>query len=253
MCIFAAIFQAQPEFPLFVVANRDESRSRPTAPPQLHASGNGARWVGGSDLIAGGTWLGMNEAGLLIAVTNRAKSHVAASVQSRGLLCRELLRQASFNAARLEFDRQWNVHEFAGFNLLIFSREQAIVVEAGDEYRVTPLKPGIHIIANQGLNDLADPRVARARREVEAMYAASRDIDKWIHESKRIAALPTQADQPGLCLHRTKEWGTVSSTILALAAKPERSRYHYAAGPPCEATYTDETPLLNSILTPSAP
>jgi uncharacterized protein with NRDE domain len=250
MCIFAAIFQRHPESPLFVVANRDESRSRPTAPPQVHRGSIGSGWVGGSDLIAGGTWLGINEAGLLVAVTNRAKSNVAASVQSRGLLCRELLEQRSIDGARAEFERQWKAHRFAGFNLLIFSREQAFVIEAGEQFAVTALKPGIHVIANRGLNDDDDPRVVRARREVEEMFAASQDIDAWIERSKHIAALHAEGDQPGLCLHRLEAWGTVSSSIVSLANDRQQSRYWYSAGPPCETEYVDRSKLLNSILDP---
>lgn len=249
MCLFAAVFQVNQNCPLFVLANRDESRSRPTEPPQVHRTRARSAWIGGTDVRAGGTWLGVNEAGLLVAVTNRAKSNLPENVRSRGILCRELLEQPSLDAARKEFEREWRDHEFAGFNLLMFSGEEAIVLEAGDELRISSLKPGVHTIANRGLNEVGDPRVIRAQRLVEDMVVKTSKVDSWIAESQRILGLHEQGREPGLCHHRSVEWGTVCSTIVALTRQPAESKYFYAAGPPCETSFMEYSSQFASLIT----
>jgi len=248
MCVFSATFQLLPDFPLLVLANRDESRARPTEPPQCHAPHDATPWIGGLDRQARGTWLGINAAGLLVAVTNRAKTNLPENVRSRGLLCRELLAHPSVDDARSALDDQLRRHHFAGFNLLLFSAEQAMVIEAGDKFAAHVLAPGIHTIANAGLNDPVDPRVARAQFEVNEALARCRHADDWIEAARPITALHAADQLAGLCLHRNG-WGTVSSTLLVLAAERVQSRYLYAAGSPCTTPFTDYSPLLRSLLT----
>jgi uncharacterized protein with NRDE domain len=58
MCLIVVGWQVHPDFPLVVAANRDEFYARPTA--------SAGRWpdhrhvIGGRDLQAGGTWLGVD-------------------------------------------------------------------------------------------------------------------------------------------------------------------------------------------------
>jgi uncharacterized protein with NRDE domain len=92
MCLFSAVYRAVPERELLILANREESRRRPTAPPGQRLD-HGTAWFGGLDLLAGGTWLGINEHGLVVAVTNRHKLNTEGGIRSRGLLCRDLLGQ----------------------------------------------------------------------------------------------------------------------------------------------------------------
>ena len=77
MCVFSVAYRVFPDCPIFVLTNRDESTARPTISPRSFEplTPNGARWFGGADQRAGGTWLGVNEHGVLAAV----KGHVLAT------------------------------------------------------------------------------------------------------------------------------------------------------------------------------
>jgi uncharacterized protein with NRDE domain len=88
MCVLAVIIGENGA--LTVAANRDESRSRPSAPPQVLDAARGI--VGGRDLKSGGTWLGLNGEGLFVAVTNRREPASKAESFSRGQLALEALR-----------------------------------------------------------------------------------------------------------------------------------------------------------------
>jgi uncharacterized protein with NRDE domain len=204
----------------------------------VHRVGGAAAWLGGRDLNGGGTWLGLNEHAMIVAVTNRPKANVASSVRSRGLLCRDLLACTSVAEAVGEAERQMAREDFAGFNLLLLSARECTVIEAGDQSAVIPLTAGVHIVANRGLNDVHDPRVERATVEVDRRSAGWTDWRTCLDQAKAVCSLPAAGDLPALCL-TDSEWGTVSSTIIALPEERNELAYLHAPGPPIETEYDD--------------
>ena len=48
---------------------------------------------------------------------------------------------------------------YAGANFLCADASRAVVIQAGDWLRVTPLPPGIHVLTNRDVNDASDPRL----------------------------------------------------------------------------------------------
>ena len=93
-----------------VMSNRDELRTRPAAlAPRLHRL-DGRLAAFPVDPQGGGTWIGVNDAGLIVALLNRNRPPVAATVartRSRGLIVCDLLRCGSVSdalarAARLD-------------------------------------------------------------------------------------------------------------------------------------------------------
>ncbi len=72
MCLLGIAFKRFDRAPLLVLANREEFYARPAAGPQIFGRiGEKPAWMGGVDLLAGGTWMGVNEPGVLVAITNR--------------------------------------------------------------------------------------------------------------------------------------------------------------------------------------
>ena len=84
------------DFPLIVAANRDEHYDRPSAAASLIETT--PKIIAGRDLRAGGTWLGVNSAGLMVGILNRhldGQNFLVADARSRGLLCMPLTKSAS--------------------------------------------------------------------------------------------------------------------------------------------------------------
>jgi uncharacterized protein with NRDE domain len=251
MCIFSVAYGVLPDCPIFVLTNRDESTERPTLSPRIFesTSPSGARWFGGADQRAGGTWFGVNEHGLLAAVTNRKTASVPANSRSRGLLCRDVLRQSSAEGALAWVRGELSRQAYAGFNLILLTARASFVLEHADDLRIQALEPGIHTIGNGHLDAADDPRVQRTQALVEAMVSATQDR-RWtdcVECAKAICRLHAEGNVPGICLHGD-HWGTVGSTIVGLAVDSRQSVYHYAAGPPCRTPYVDYSTTLRELL-----
>ena len=92
MCTLAIYFRVVPEWPVIVAANRDEFLDRPTSDPTTLC--DNPLVVGGKDLRAGGTWLGISENGFLAGLLNRrVDGSPNPDARSRGVLCLDALRR----------------------------------------------------------------------------------------------------------------------------------------------------------------
>src|SRR5579884_1622418 len=149
MCVLLLFFQVHPEVPLIVAANRDEYYARPASGPEALALS--PRVVGGRDLRAGGTWMGVSERGFFAGLTNlRTLGPPEPARRSRGAIVMRALAIGS--VADVE---SWIAAEDARaynpFNL-VFGDANALRIACAQEgdarARVTPLGPGAHVITN---------------------------------------------------------------------------------------------------------
>jgi uncharacterized protein with NRDE domain len=240
MCLVALFFRAVEDAHLVVGANREEIYARPGEPPQLL---DGVRAVGGVDPLTRGTWLGVNEHGVLAAVTNRRKSTLPAQPRSRGLLVRDLLGCRSAAAAVDLGRRELDSGRYAGCNLVIADRERAVVLHGGDILSIWPLPPGLHVLANRDLNDPGDARVICALGWLgQRSYQTSKDC---VAALKELCGL-RGGEGPPMCLHGELK-GTVSSSVFTLRASLANSVYLHAQGPPDTTAYEDYSPLLHQL------
>jgi hypothetical protein len=92
------------------------------------------------------------------------------------------------------------------------------------------LEPGLHVLANRDVNDGESRRVQRARDLVEPVQHLP--LDKLLSYLQRICCDHQNdvTDREAICMHRDEtQYGTVSSSILAMAPDLEKSRYLYAS------------------------
>jgi uncharacterized protein with NRDE domain len=241
MCLLALFFRMVEDAPVVVGANREEEYSRGGTPPQL-VTGGPARFIAGLDPVAGGTWLGVNEHGVLAAVTNRRKLELPRQPRSRGLLVRDLFacrtaKEASDLATR-ELDRGL----YAGCNILCADAAGAWVLEAADWLRIRPLPPGLHVLTNHDINDASDHRLAHALG-----WLSQRDYANAAECVAALKELCPQRGDPPICI-RGARGGTTSSSIIALRQPLDRGIYLHAQGPPDVTPYVDYSHLLAELM-----
>ena len=114
MCLIAIYYRMVPDAAVVLGAQRDEYFDRAAHAPQILAGE--PRVLCGIDQRSGGTWLGVNQHGLVVAVTNRSKPSPPAAPRSRGALCRELLALPSADeAAAHAAEEHVNEHHTANY------------------------------------------------------------------------------------------------------------------------------------------
>src|SRR3954468_24367713 len=138
MCLVFLAFQVNDDAPVMFGANREEVRRRPSTPPVCCRSGSMHCLLAGADRGPDGTfpeigtWLGVNETGLVVAVTNRRDGELALAdqVRSRGLLAVALLGFEDPEKAARFAEGDLGQGGYGGCNYLIADREVAYAVQA---------------------------------------------------------------------------------------------------------------------------
>jgi hypothetical protein len=246
MCLLALFYRVFEEAAVVAGANREEFYNRGGEPPRIldgpcHA-------VAGVDPLARGTWFGVNQRGVLVAVTNRAKSAPPAMPRSRGLLARELLGCPSAAAAVDHAARELDRGRYAGCNVVCADRESAAVVHGGDWLRIRPLPPGLHVVTSHDVNDTSDRRLGHA-----LWWLSQRNYTRAEEGLLALQELCAQSGigGPAMCL-RDERSGTVSSSMVALRSPLAGSSYLHAQGPPDCTPYSDYSYLLRQLFSSAA-
>ncbi|MGN6392453.1 MAG: NRDE family protein [Gemmatimonadales bacterium] len=169
MCLILVALDSHPDYALVVAANRDEFYDRPTAVASFWP--DHPRILGGRDLKAGGTWLGIDRRGRFAAVTNfRQGTRESPAPRSRGLLVSDYLTGETVSRAyiaRVEHDAAL----YNGFNLLV-GDARALHYYSNREGRPRTLGRGIYGLSNH-LLDTAWPKVTASKTALSAALGGS--------------------------------------------------------------------------------
>ncbi len=243
MCTLAIYFRTFVGYPVVIAANRDEFLARPALPPVVLSESPSV--VGGKDLKAGGTWLGINEHGMVAGLLNRRSEDVDPGARSRGLLCLDALRCRTVQKADA-LVRVQRGSDYNAFNLLVASADEAFVAyNRAGMIDIERLTPGLHLLTNLDLNDFECPKISRSYRRF-AELAENPDFarDPLANRgalARLLADHSTQLDSRSgrpnaLCLH-LGEYGTRSSSLIFLGRAPGEVEHFFASGAPCVTSY----------------
>ena len=212
------------------------------------------RVLAGRDIRAGGTWLGVNERGLLAAVLNRRSNSSEASdapTRSRGLLCLDLLAHQSAVAARAFLAE--HRERYQPFTLVFADSNCAgFALNTADHIKTVELNRGLHIFSNAVTHD----EFSEKRQRAYLLFAGVKPEQKrlfgpassWIGGFKEVLSDHTSGNDAGdprdaICVHGDAS-GTVSSTIIVFSAPARQFHTFYCAGTPCRNNFA-EMPTLD--------
>lgn len=194
--------------------------------------------------MAGGTWLGLNSRGVLVAVTNRRTSLPPDPLkESRGCLALEVLRYTQAEEGLRWVKKVATRYNY--FNLVLADRKGCWVYSHTPEgEEVLEISKGVIALTNGKPNDWSERNLARGREVLESLREASaEDIYQTLAQLCQ-DHLEGEGGTP-FCAHR-EGFGTVSSTLLILGADL-RGKYFFAPGPPCQTPYEDYSFLLEEL------
>jgi hypothetical protein len=244
MGIIAVYYKKLSDAPLLIALNREEDPARESLPPKIQ-SGR-PRSVCGVDQQFGGTWAGVNQHGLFVSVGNCPKKVLPADPRSRGLLCRELLGCQNAEEALDMAQRELLTGCYAGANFVCVDRMSGGVVHGGDDVDVEIFKPGLHIVSENRVNDINDYRQEFARRLLTLQRIDSA-ISFFAVASRVFSSSPDVSGKMGIIVRKPNKM-TVSSMLISLTEKTQRSVMQFASGAPDICPYDDVSALLRQVL-----
>jgi uncharacterized protein with NRDE domain len=167
MCLIFLSLQDHPHYKLIITANRDEFYQRKTAPATWWA--DQPQILGGRDLEAMGTWMGITRTGRISLLTNyRDPAHIDPHARSRGKLVSDYL---SSDVHPLEYLQQVqrDAKLYNGFNLLVGHADGMWYYSNYGE-KIIPLTKGFYGLSNH-LLDTPWPKVVRGKEKLKPILA----------------------------------------------------------------------------------
>ncbi len=149
MCIVALAWQVLDECPVMLISNRDEFYHR-EARPLAHWQDSPI--YAGQDIEQGGTWLGLTEQGRWAVVTNyREVGQQQKFATSRGDLVKDFLL-SELSPIRYMQALEQTQQDYAGFNLIVGDRQQAVYMSnRGEAPQV--LAKGVYVVSNTTMSE----------------------------------------------------------------------------------------------------
>lgn len=246
MCTLLVATRLFDGLPLVVAANRDERLDRPAAPPAARRFGGRGAFAP-LDIEAGGTWMGLNDVGLFVALTNRfvpgpTPGQLDPNRRSRGLIVADALgagrRRDALTAVRSLGGRAHNP-----FHLVVADRGGASLLWGdGDALHEAELEPGLHVLTERSFGAAPSGR--------EDALAAARDGLSHAGPASLRAALSVHRDDPfdSTCVHAAaRNYGTRSATWVTVDEQGMVD-FRYADGPSCVTAWQDLGSLAAAAL-----
>ncbi len=225
MCVIYIAFGQHPDYPLILLANRDEYYARPSLAadywddyPEIFA---------GRDLVGGGTWLGVNKSGRVAAVTNYRDPSAPAGIISRGQLVADYLRSNENPREYLGKVIQSGA-SYSGFNLIvgeISSRCERLFYYSNRGEGIVELNKGLYGLSNH-LLDTPWPKVEKGKRRLASLLNAGDANNDELFEILADETLAEDAELPSTGIPveaekaisavfiRTPYYGTRGSTLV---------------------------------------
>jgi hypothetical protein len=212
--------------------NRDEQRTRAEAlPPALHRSGNLSALYPSEP--AGGTWIGINEAGLCVALINwySRPQYQGDPAFSRGAIIPRLLAFPSLDdMERSLFSLP--LERLNPFRLFVIGRNSGAVREYRSEGSGTE-RVDHPWVTNHWFSSGHDEASAITTRSAACLKAAEESDAGTLPWLERLhSSHDPEKGAASICMHRD-DAETVSMTTLEVSGESAAMRYHVF--PPCQS------------------
>jgi uncharacterized protein with NRDE domain len=208
--------------PLMVGANRDERLDRPSEPFAFRND-----ILCPSD-IRGGTWVGVNNRGMFVAITNQDSPHKKGK-NSRGLLTLMALGSASVTDVESWLEKL-NPEDYNRFNLVVACKERLVVfTHVGKRIQTCNLRPGLHVVTGFGIDTWGIPRCRIIRENLEGNTVRAEYLKMTLSLHGKNTGLTS------VCIHDKLETHHTRSSCIVKALPGWSFEVQEANEPPCQA------------------
>jgi len=170
MCLIFLSLNVHPTYKLIVAGNRDEFYDRKTAPASFWQ--DYPHVLGGRDLEAGGTWMGVTRSGKISFVTNyRDPQHINPQAPSRGMLVSDYLEGNVAPDVYMQGVAS-KAKQYNGFNL-VAGNADALYYLSNYGKGVEKIPKGFHGLSNH-LLETPWPKVIRGKERLADILAGKK-------------------------------------------------------------------------------
>ena len=166
MCLILFSLHHHPRYKLIVAANRDEFYNRRTSPADYWKDYR--EILGGRDMEAMGTWMGMTQSGKISLITNyRDPQNINPRAPSRGQLVSEYLVQSG----RPEEFLKWiepHAKDYNGFNLIVGNQDE-LWYFSNYQHKIQKIGNGFFGLSNHFL-ETPWPKVVRGKEKLAPIH-----------------------------------------------------------------------------------
>lgn len=237
MCTVLILFRPGDAWPLLLGANRDERVDRAFLPPARHWP-EAPGIVAPRDVAAGGTWLGLNEHGVVATIVNGMDrlGPLAGKATRGGLVLRALAERDAEDAAQAIAAER--ADRYRGFTMVIADRASAHAVSSDERtMRAWRLEPGHHLVTPDGCDVTWSPRFAAHFPAFAAAPPPDPGRNDWSSWSEILRHADDDDPHRAMTVVTGIGFGTVCSALIALPAADEAPVLLFANGPPTTTPY----------------
>ena len=220
MCSIVILRQSDSEWPIIIGANRDEMVERDSLPPGRHWDQQ-TQIIAGKDVQAGGTWLGVNDYGLVAGVLNRMDTlGPLENKRSRGELVLDALEHEDASEA-LNAIVDLEKDSYRGFNMFIADNTNAYWVksdEASPLIEYFDIPEGLSMITAYDRNDTNSERIKTYLDQFSIATIPDPAKNDWMDWELLLGSSYSKSNNPlsAMCVKTDMGFQTVSSSLIAL-------------------------------------
>ena len=224
MCLIFLSYKQNKEYPLIVLANRDEFYNRPTQPADYwHENLN---ILGGKDLEGGGTWMGITKNGFMAMLTNyRDVANLKPNAPTRGKLVSDYLH-GEFKTKEYLLALSQTGSQYNGYNLIAGSFDDPWYY-SNYQPKVVRLGSGLYGLSNGLLNSnwpkvetgksMLSPLLAKSNLNKQELFNTM--TSKNIAEDKKLPSTGLTLEKERLLspmFIETEGYGTRCTTLITV-------------------------------------
>lgn len=256
MCTLIILYKVLARYPIIALQNRYAERGSSEGPPRRLDIGKYTVYCPLETRI-GGTWIGFNEKGLFLAVTDQHTPGWQRGTKSRGKLLLSLLGNYENSDEVLERLIEELPSGYKKGNFVIADFNSAFHIVYDEEIIISKIMSNsVHVITNltpiRGhlLDSNTEEILTKAEfRRLRALELVSNiKMDKLENIIEGLKAIATDhaygKSELSICYHNNGKWFMSSSTIIAICENIVSSKILYCSGNACEGQFMDFSYLL---------
>ncbi|PCJ32180.1 MAG: hypothetical protein COA99_16630 [Moraxellaceae bacterium] len=185
MCLLICAKNTHTNYPLILIANRDEYYHRPALAAQYWSENENI--LAGKDLSDGGSWLGITRQGRIAAITNyRNPSENIPNATSRGSLVRGFLQGDSPAFSYLSNIKNSDI-PYNGFNLITGNINELWCLSHPTK-AIEPIEEGIQGLSNARLNT-PWPKVTDGKEALQNLITINQSCNEKLNHRELLGIL----------------------------------------------------------------